>query len=97
MRYAVPKSKPSLRWSIAAALAVLLLFATNPGRARHERRIEAEVRVRHPVASLFGAGTLAARLVDYRSYGVLSVGRLDERVVSVGVLGMVFVRGGGRD
>ena len=78
---------------LLAAVAVLALLALlNPSEARHRERFAEAFRTDHPVLTLFGADRVAPSLLAVRSYGVASVGRVGEHVVTVGVLGMVRVR-----
>ncbi|HEX8276981.1 MAG TPA: hypothetical protein VF615_30345 [Longimicrobiaceae bacterium] len=78
--------------ALALAVALGLLLALNPSEAEHRARFGAAFRADHPVLSLFGADRVAPSLLAYRSYGVASVGRVGDRVATVGVLGTVRVR-----
>lgn len=78
--------------ALAALAALGLLFALNPSQEEHRERFGQAFRADHPVLSLFGADRVAPSLLSYRSYGVASVGRVGDRVVTVGVLGAVRVR-----
>lgn len=75
----------------AAVIALLLLFATNPSAATHRRHIRDAFGNAHPVANLFGLGSVSAAAVAYHSDGLWSYTEFDGRKVSYGALGMVFV------
>ncbi|HEV2146178.1 MAG TPA: hypothetical protein VGR37_02045 [Longimicrobiaceae bacterium] len=77
---------------LAFAAVLGLLFLLNPSEPRHRERFAEGFRADHPVLSLFGADRVVPSLLSYRSYGVVSVGRVGERLATVGVLGMVHVR-----
>lgn len=76
--------------ALAAVLGLLVLL--NPSEARHRERFAEAFRADHPVLTLFGADRVAPSLLAYRSYGIVSVGRVGEHVVTVGALGRVRVR-----
>ncbi|MET0399289.1 MAG: hypothetical protein ABW277_21040 [Longimicrobiaceae bacterium] len=76
--------------ALAAVLGLLVLL--NPSEARHRERFAEGFRADHPVLTLFGADRVAPSLLAYRSYGIVSVGRVGEHVVTVGALGTVRVR-----
>lgn len=78
--------------ALAVLVALGLLFVLNPSEETHRERFGEAFRADHPVLSLFGADRVAPSLLSYRSYGVASVGRVGDHVVTVGVLGMVRVR-----
>lgn len=78
--------------SAAVALAVVALaFATNPGADAHREKIKAAVAERSPLAGVLGIGALTAFTSTYHPLGVASYTTVNERVVSVGAFGMVFV------
>ncbi|HEX7243245.1 MAG TPA: hypothetical protein VF263_23380 [Longimicrobiaceae bacterium] len=77
---------------LALAAALAALFFLNPSESDHRARFAESFRAGHPVLSFFGADRVAPVLLTYRSYGVLSVGRVGEQVVTVGAGGYVRVR-----
>lgn len=77
---------------VAAAAAVLVLAVLlNPSAERHRLKIKEVTGDRSPVARALGLGKLAAFASNYRSLGVASYTTAGERVLSVGVLGLVVV------
>jgi hypothetical protein len=81
-----------LKKALALVAAAGVLALLNPSEARHREGFAAAFRAEHPVLTLFGADRVAPTLLTYRSYGVVSVGRVGEHVVTVGGAGMVHVR-----
>lgn len=77
---------------LAAAAVLGLLALLNPSEDRHRERFAEAFRADHPVLTLFGADRVAPSLLAYRSYGLVSVGRVGDHVVTVGGVGMVRVR-----
>ncbi len=76
-----------------AFLAVLGVVALlNPSETRHREEFTRAFQADHPVLSLFGADRVVPTLLTYRSYGVVSVGKVGERVATVGAVGKVHVR-----
>ena len=73
--------------------AVLLLAALlNPSPQRHRQEIRQEIGERNPVTRLLALNALAAFASNYHSLGIASYTTAGDRVLSVGVLGMVVVR-----
>jgi hypothetical protein len=76
----------------AFALLLALAFAFNPSAEKHRAAIKEAVAERSPVAGALGIGAIAAFATTYRSCGVYSYTTSNERTVSVGALGVVYVR-----
>jgi hypothetical protein len=74
---------------LAATLAVAA--ASNPSPEQHRARIKAAVGERSPLAGALGLGTVAAFTSSYRSWGVASYTVVQDRTVSIGAFGMVFI------
>lgn len=79
-------------WFAAGALTVVLAIVLNPSAERHREKIKAQVAERSQLASVLGLGHLKAFVSNYHSLGVASYTTVNDRVQSVGVLGMVFVK-----
>ena len=82
---------PLITLSAVAAL-VVLAFATNPSPERHREKIKATVAERSPLAGALGIGALTAFTSTYHPLGVASYTTVNDRTVSIGAFGMVFVR-----
>jgi hypothetical protein len=76
----------------ALAALVLLAFATNPSPERHREKIKAAISERSPLAGALGLGALTAFTSTYHPLGVASYTTVNDRTVSIGAFGMVFVR-----
>lgn len=74
---------------IVALLAVAVLL--NPSADRHRDRIAASLAERSQLAAVLGLGKLTAFVSSYRSLGVASYTTVQQRVVSVGAFGWVYV------
>ena len=73
--------------------AVLLLAALlNPSAQRHRQGIRQEIGERNPVTRLLALNALAAFASNYHSLGIASYTTAGDRVLSVGMLGVVVVR-----
>lgn len=77
--------------AVVALLVAILLVVSNPSPERHKQAIRDEVSRREPVASVLGLGLLGSNLTTYHSFLIGSYTRLDDEVVTVGVLGFVSV------
>ena len=94
----MPLSKAALTSAIAAAAVTAAAFLLNPSPARHREQIREAVADRSPLAGVLGVGAIAAFASTYHPLGIASYTTVDGRVISIGFLGMVFVRDvGGRD
>ena len=70
-----------------AALAVVL----NPSPEAHRAKIKQDVASRSQLAGLLRLGDLTAFASSYHSLGVMSYTTVNERWVSVGAFGVVWV------
>ena len=83
---------------IIVLLLAILSAITNPNKDAHVKAIQdkivAQSGAQDPLVqkgvSAVG-GTLLNAMVDYRSYGVYSVTKANNKVITVGALGMVYV------
>lgn len=77
--------------AVLASAATAAAFLLNPSPDRHRERIEEAVAERSPLAGAFGFGVLKAFASEYHSLGVASYTTMNERTLSVGAFGLVFV------
>ena len=76
---------------VVASAATAAAFLLNPSPDRHRERIAATVAERSPLAGALGLGALEAFASDYHSLGIASFTTVNDRTLSVGALGVVFV------
>jgi hypothetical protein len=79
------------RQLILLIVIAVVMFATNPGQESHEEKIRETYSDENPVAGAVGAAWLRSKTIDYSNYTVLSLSRIDDEVVGIGLFGMVFV------
>ncbi len=84
-------SKSVVVTAVIAAAVTAAAFVFNPSAEQHRAEIKAAVAERSPLAAVLGVGVLTAFTSTYHPLGVASYTTIDKRIVSVGVLGMVFV------
>ena len=77
--------------AVIAAAATAAAFLFNPSPDRHRARIEQAVAERSPLAGALGIGALKAFASEYHSLGVASYTTVNDRTLSIGALGLVFV------
>ena len=79
--------------SSAVVIAVIVAIAalTNPSADRHREAIRKEVAERSALERVLGVGVLKAFASSYRSLGVASYTVVNDRTVSVGAFGIVYV------
>lgn len=80
-----------LVWFASGAAAVAALVLLNPSPERHRAKIKEAVAARSQLAALLRIGDLAAFVSAYHSLGVASYTTVNDRVLSVGLLGLVYV------
>ena len=85
-------SKTPLVSTVAIAALALLAFVTNPSPERHREKIKQVIAERSPIAGALGLGALTAFTSTYHPLGVASYTTANERTVSIGAFGMVYVR-----
>jgi hypothetical protein len=73
---------------VIAAAAVLL----NPSPQRHRDTIRDDMAKRSELANLLQLGRITAFFSEYHSFGVGSYTTVNDKVVSIGAFGVVFVR-----
>jgi hypothetical protein len=78
--------------AIVAAAVTAAAFALNPSPERHRLKIKEAIAERSPLAGALGIGALTAFASTYHPLGVASYTTVNDRTVSFGMLGMVFVR-----
>ncbi|MEZ5646494.1 MAG: hypothetical protein R3E99_15265 [Burkholderiaceae bacterium] len=84
-------ARSTVMTAIVAAAVTAAAFVLNPSPAQHREKIRAAVSERNPLAGALGVGALTAFVSNYHPVGVASYTTVDDRVVSVGALGMVWV------
>jgi hypothetical protein len=77
---------------IVVPAALVAAFALNPSAERHRSEVREAVAERSPVAGLLGVGALTAFVSTYHPLGVASYTTVNDRVVSIGAFGIVYVR-----
>jgi len=80
-----------VRLLVVAALLVAA-FLLNPTPEQHRAKIRSVVSERSLVAKAFGVGALTALVSSYTSLGVASYTTVNGRIVSIGAIGLVYVR-----
>lgn len=77
--------------AVVAAAVTAAAFLLNPSPEQHRTRIRETIAERSPLAGALGMGALTAFASTYHSLGVASYTTVNERIASVGALGMVYV------
>lgn len=83
--------KSPLVSAVVTGLVVALAFVLNPSPEQHRARIKEAIAERSPLAGVLGLGAITAFVSTYHPLGVASYTTVDDRTVSIGVFGMVFV------
>jgi len=77
--------------ALVVAVVIVLAFLLNPSPDRHREKIREAIAERNPIAGVLGVGALTAFASGYHSLGIASYTRFDDRLTSIGFMGMVFV------
>lgn len=83
--------KTTFNSAIVAASVLALAFILNPSPDRHRAKIKEVIEERSQLAGVLGIGSLTAFASTYHSLGVASYTTVNERTISFGAFGMVFV------
>lgn len=78
----------SLVLGIAIGAAAILL---NPSPEQHRAKIRDTIAERSPLAGALGVGAITAFASTYHPLGVASYTTVNDKTVSIGAFGMVFV------
>ena len=84
-------AKAAVVSAVVAAAVTAAAFLLNPSPEQHREKIKEAIAERSPIAGVLGIGALTAFTSTYHPLGVASYTTVNERTVSLGVLGMVFV------
>lgn len=79
------------RIAIAAAVAFVLAIVLNPSPEKHREKIKEAVAARSQLERVLGIGHLTSFVSRYHSFGIGSYSTVNEKVISVGVFGIVIV------
>ena len=84
-------SKAVIVTALVASAVTAAAFLLNPSAEQHRSKIKAAVAERTPLAAALGIGALTAFTSTYHPLGVASYTTVNNRTVTAGALGMVFV------
>jgi hypothetical protein len=84
-------AKAAVVSAVAAAAVTAAAFLLNPTPEQHRTRIKEAIGERSPLAGALGIGALTAFTSTYHPLGVASYTTVNDRTVSIGAFGMVFV------
>lgn len=87
----MPVSRSGVMFGAFLALLVAAAFVFNPSPQQHRQKIKDTVADRSPLAGALGVGALAAFASTYHPLGVASYTTVNDRTVSIGALGYVYV------
>ncbi|MFU8838271.1 MAG: hypothetical protein ACNA75_08225 [Thiohalomonadaceae bacterium] len=73
-------------------VALVLAYFFNPSPEQHREKIKQVVAERSQVEKALGIGSISAFVSQYHSLGVASYTTINDRVISIGVMGVVMVR-----
>lgn len=85
-------SKTALISAAVGAAVVAAAFVLNPSPEQHRAEIRSAIAERSQLAGLLGIGALTAFASTYHPLGVASYTTVNDRIVSIGAFGLVFVR-----
>lgn len=81
-----------VRNAIVVVVILLAAVALNPSKQRHDDALRKKVADQSPIAGMLGLGRIMSWTTSYHSLGIASYTTSDDRVISVGALGIVYVR-----
>lgn len=78
---------------LVAVLAAIVVaaFVLNPGADAHREKLKAEIAERSQLAGLLRLGNVAALASTYHTLGVASYSTINDRRVTIGAFGIVYV------
>lgn len=85
-------SKPTFIAAIVTGAILVLAVLLNPSPEQHRAKIKQVIAERSQIEGVLGIGQLTAFVSKYKSLGIASYTTVDDKVESIGVLGMVFIK-----
>lgn len=76
---------------IVAAVVLVFAFVLNPSPEAHRTKMKEVIADRSPIEGLLGVGVLTALASTYHSLGVASYTVVNEKTITVGAFGLVFL------
>jgi hypothetical protein len=76
---------------IVTAGVIALAFALNPSPEKHRDKIKQVIAERSQIERVLGIGHLTSFVSQYHSLGVGSYTKVNDKIISAGAFGMVFV------
>lgn len=77
---------------LVVATVLIVSFALNPAADQHRERIESDISERSPLEGMLGLGQLTSFASKYHNLGIASYTTVGDKTVSVGALGIIYVR-----
>ena len=77
--------------AVVTAAVTAAAFLLNPSAEQHRAKIREAVAQRSPIAGALGIGALTAFASTYHPLGIASYTTANDKTVSVGALGVVYV------
>ena len=77
--------------AVVTAAVTAAAFLLNPSAEQHRAKIKEAVAQRSPIAGALGIGALTAFTSTYHPLGIASYTTANDKTVSVGALGVVYV------
>lgn len=77
--------------ALVGGVLTAAVFLSNPDVDEHREAINAQLAVDHPLAAALGLGTIKGLAVEYHSIGIASWTSREDRVMTFGALGNVWV------
>lgn len=84
--------KPTYLAVIVTGAILVLAVLLNPSPEQHRAKIKQVIAERSQIEGVLGIDQLTAFVSKYKSLGVASYTTVDDKVKSIGVLGMVFIK-----
>lgn len=76
---------------IIVVVAVVLAFILNPSAEKHRDKIRQAIAERSQLERLLGVGELASFASRYHNIGIASYTTVNDKIMSIGAFGIVFV------
>jgi hypothetical protein len=73
------------------AVTLALAFVLNPSPDRHREKIKQVIAERSQIERVLGIGQLTSFISKYHSLGIASYTTVDDKIISTGIFGLVFV------
>jgi|JFJP01.1.fsa_nt_gi putative Mn2+ efflux pump MntP len=84
--------KKGLKILIFIGVLLVVAYFTNPKSQTHKNKVTERFQEQNPITGALGLGSFVTNIaLEYNDYQIFSLGKFDNKIISIGLFGMVFI------